>query len=35
VNTFRDAYKLTSFTYKQLDKLLWSLGGRLLSVEKE
>jgi hypothetical protein len=35
VNAFRDAYKLTSFTYKQLDKLLWSLGGRLLPVEKE
>lgn len=29
VNAFRDAYKLTPFTYKQLDKLLWSLGGTL------
>ena len=30
VNAFRDAYKLTPFTYKQLDKLLWSLGDTLL-----
>jgi hypothetical protein len=30
VNAFRDGYKLTSFTYKQLDKLLWSLGDTLL-----
>jgi hypothetical protein len=34
VNAFRDAYKLTSFTYKQLDKLLWSLGDTLLSRGK-
>jgi hypothetical protein len=31
VNAFRDGYSLTSFTYKQLDKLLWSLGATLLS----
>ena len=31
VNAFRDAYNLTSFTYKQLDKFLWSLGETLLN----
>jgi hypothetical protein len=31
VDAFRDHYRLTSFTYKQLDKLLWSLGDTLLS----
>jgi hypothetical protein len=31
VNAFRDGFKLTSYTYKQLDKLLWSLGYTLLS----
>ena len=31
VNAFRDFYGLTSFTYKQLDKFLWYLGGTLLS----
>jgi hypothetical protein len=31
VNAFRDFYGLTSFTYKQLDKLLWYLGDTLLS----
>jgi hypothetical protein len=31
VNAFRDGYKLTSFTYKQLDKFLWYLGETLLS----
>ena len=34
VNAFRDGYKLTSFTYKQLDKLLWSLGKALVSRGK-
>jgi hypothetical protein len=34
VNAFRDGYKLTSFTYKQLDKLLWSLGDTLLTRGK-
>jgi hypothetical protein len=34
VNAFRDGYGLTSFTYKQLDKLLWSLGDTLLSRGK-
>ena len=34
VNAFRDGYKLTSFTYKQLDKLLWSLGEALVSRGK-
>ena len=29
VNAFRDGYSLTSFTYKQLDKFLYSLGDRL------
>jgi hypothetical protein len=35
VNAFRDFYPgLTSFTYKQLDKLLWYLGDTLLSKGK-
>ena len=34
VNAFRDGCKLTPFTYKQLDKLLWSLGDALLSRGK-
>jgi len=34
VNAFRDFYGLTSFTYKQLDKLLCSLGETLLSRGK-
>jgi hypothetical protein len=34
VNAFRDFYGLTSFTYKQLDKFLWSLGDTLLSRAK-
>jgi hypothetical protein len=34
VNAFRDFYGLTSFTYKQIDKLLWSLGDTLLSRGK-
>jgi hypothetical protein len=29
VNAFRDGYSLESFTYKQLDKFLWSLGDTL------
>ncbi len=31
VNAFRDFYCLTSFGYKQLDKLLWYLGDTLVS----
>jgi len=34
VNAFGVRYGLTSFTYKQLDKLLWSLGDTLLSRGK-
>jgi hypothetical protein len=34
VNAFRDGYSLTSFTYKQLDKFLWSLGETLVSRAK-
>jgi len=34
VDAFRHFYDLTSFTYKQLDKLLWSLGDTLLSRGK-
>lgn len=34
VNAFRDFYGLSSFTYKQLDKFLWSLGDTLLSRAK-
>jgi hypothetical protein len=34
VGAFRDFYRLTSFNYKQLDKLLWSLGDTLLSGGK-
>jgi hypothetical protein len=30
VDAFRDAYRLTSSTYKQLDKFLWCLGDTLL-----
>jgi len=34
VNAFRDFYRLTSFSYKQLDKFLWSLGETLVSRAK-
>lgn len=32
VDAFRDAYGLSSFTYKEIDKLLWYLGDRLLKT---
>ena len=34
VYAFRDFYRLTSFTFKQLDKFLYYLGDTLLSAEK-
>jgi hypothetical protein len=34
VNAFRDFYGLASFSYKQLDKFLWSLGETVVSRAK-